>query len=80
MGEMLIKPCFSPQTEPYTVKLCYSVVLKHFWGNSQRTSLFSHKMAISERSNKIIRKFVFLNMFVKGKILRKIWICLNKFF
>ena len=57
-----------------------SVVLKHFVGNSQRTSLFSQKSGISERSTEILRKFVSLNMFENEEILRKIWICLNKFF
>ena len=28
------KKCFSPQIAPHTAKLCLSVVLKHFWGNS----------------------------------------------
>ena len=27
MGEILIKTCFSPQSEPYIAKLCFSVVL-----------------------------------------------------
>ena len=67
MGEILIKTFFSPQSEPHTAKLCFSVVLKHFVENSQRTSIFSQKMAISERSTVILRKFVFLNMFEKGK-------------
>ena len=43
MGEILTKTCSSPQSEPHTVKLCFSVVLKNFRGNSQRTSLFSPK-------------------------------------
>ena len=38
------------------------------------------KRAISERSTETLRKFVFLNMFEKGQILRKIWICLNNCF
>ena len=37
-------------------------------------------LIISERSTEILRKFVFLNKFEKGQILRKIWICLNNFF
>ena len=37
-------------------------------------------MTISETSNEILSKFVFLNMFEKEQILRKIWICLNNFF
>ena len=51
-----------------------------FWGNSQRTSLTSQKKKISETSTEILRKFVFLTMFEKWQILRKIWICLNIFF
>ncbi len=43
MGEILTKTKFSPQSEPHTAKLCFSVILKHFQGNSQRTSLFSQK-------------------------------------
>ena len=31
-------------------------------------------------STEILSQLVFLNMFEKGKILRKIWICLNNFF
>ena len=80
MGEILTKTCFSPQSEPHTAKLSFSVVLKHFWENSQRNSLFIQKMAISERRSEIHKRFVFLNMFEKGKILRKIWICLNNCF
>ena len=59
------------------LKLCFSVVLKHFLGNSQRTSLFIPNMTILERSTEKPRKFVFLYVFEKGHILRKIWICLN---
>ena len=42
-GEYLKKTCFCPQCEPHTARLCFSVVLKHFRGNSQKTSLFSQK-------------------------------------
>ena len=80
MGEILKKTCFSPLSEQHTDKLCFSVVLKHFFGNSQRTSLFIPNMTISERSTEKLRKFVFLYVFEKGHILRKIWICLNNFF
>ena len=37
------KNCFSPQNEPHTAKLGFSVALKHFWGNLLKTSLFSQK-------------------------------------
>ena len=70
-GTNINKNCFSPQSEPHTAKLCYSVVLKHFWENSLRTSLFSQKVTISERSTEILRRFFFLNMFKKGKSWRK---------
>ena len=43
MGINISKNCFSPQSEPHTAKLCLSVVLKHFLGNSHRTSLISPK-------------------------------------
>ena len=74
MREILTKTCFSPQSEQHRAKLCFSIVLKHFFGNLQRTSLFSQKVSISERSIEKLRKFVFLKMFEKGQILRKIWI------
>ena len=38
------------------------------------------KVTISEMSTEILRKYVFLTMFEKGQILRKIWICLSKLF
>ena len=49
MGEILIKTCFSTQSEPHTDKLCFSVVLKHFWRNSQVTSLFSQKKGLCQK-------------------------------
>ena len=83
-GTNINKNSFSPQNEPHRAKQCFSVVLKHFWGNSQRTSLFSpsQKVTISEKSTETLRKlcFFFLTSLTKGKILRKIWICLNNFF
>ena len=80
MGEILTKTYFSPQSEPHTAKLFFFVVLKHFGGNSQRTSLFIKRGTVAENSNEILRKFVFLNIFEKGQILRKIWIGLNNCF
>ena len=71
MREILTKTCFSPQIQLHTAKLFFSVLLKHFWENSQRTSLFSQKSDISERSTETHRKFVFPNKFEKGQILRK---------
>ena len=73
---MLIKKK-SPQSEPQSAKLCFSVFLKHFLRNSQRTSLFNPKSCYLIKSTEIHRKFVFLNKFEKRQILRKIWICLN---
>ena len=79
-GNKYFKKCFSPVSEPHTAKLCFSVVLKHFLGNSQRTSLFSPKIDYLRKEPRNTQKFFFLNKFEKGKILRKIWICLNNFF
>ncbi len=42
-GTNVNKKKISPQNEPHTAKLCFSVVLKHFWENSQETSLFIQK-------------------------------------
>ena len=50
MEEILTKPSFFP-SEPHTGKLCYTVVLKHFGGYSQRTSVFSPK------SDKSVQKY-----------------------
>ena len=75
--QILAKTLFLPKVSHIQ---CFSVILKHFRGNSQRTYLFSPKMTISEKSTEILRKFVFLNKFEKGQILRKIWVCLNFFF
>ena len=36
------------------------------------------KVTISERITEILRKFIFLNMFEKAQILRKIWSPQNK--
>ncbi len=81
MGEIFFKSNkFSPQSEPHTAKLCFSVVLKYFRGNSQRTSLFSPKFDYLRKEHRNTQKFVFLNIFEKGQIVRKIWICLNNFF
>ena len=57
---MIIKKnCFSPQSEPHTAKLCLSVVLKLFWVNSQRTSLFSQKVTLPETSMKYSESLYF---------------------
>ena len=37
------KNCISPKNEPHTAKLCFPVVLKHYPGNSQKSSLFIKK-------------------------------------
>ena len=63
------------------IQLNYAFLL--FWsifGKSHRKLLFLViKLTISETSTEILRKFVFLNMFEKWKIRRKIWICFNNF-
>ena len=76
--ETILTKKMSSQSEPHTAKLFFSVVLKYFWGNSQRTSIFSQKNLRKEHRN--AQKFVFLNKFEKLQILWKIWITLNKLF
>ena len=57
--------------------LCFEA----FSGEIHRELLFlDQKVTISERRTEILTKFVFLNMFENGQILRKIWICLNNCF
>ena len=60
---------------PHTAKPSFPVVLNCFRGNSLETSLFRQKITLSESISEILRKFVFLNKFEKGKIQWKIWIC-----
>ena len=44
----------------------FLVVLKHFGGNLQKTSLFiQKKVTITERSSEILRKITFLKKFEK---------------
>ena len=67
MGTKINKNCFSPYSEQHTAKQCFSVVLKHFRGYSQRTSLFSQKIGYLRKEHLNTQKFVFLNMLEKGK-------------
>ena len=53
------KNCFSPQSEPHTAKPCFSVVLKHFGGNSHRTSLFSPKSEYNRNKHRNTLKICF---------------------
>ena len=59
MEEILTKKGFSPQSEPHTAKLCISVVLKHFRGNSQKTSLFSPKSDYLRKEHRNTQKVCF---------------------
>ena len=80
-GININKNFFSPQTEPHTVKLYLSVVLKHFLGKFiENFSFLDTKVTLSKKITEILRKFVFLTMFEKEQILRKIWICLKNWF
>ena len=80
MGVILIKNVFLPKLSH--IQLNY--VFQLFWiifGEIHREHLFlDQKVTISERRTEILTKFVFLNMFENGQILRKIWICLNNSF
>ena len=45
--------------DPATVILCFSVVLKHFGENSQRTSLFSQKSDYLKKEHRNTQKVCF---------------------
>ena len=79
-GININKKCFSPQCVPHSVKLCLSVVLKHFWENSQRTSLFSQKSDYLWKEHWNTQKVCFSYHVWKGQILIKNWVCLNNCF
>ena len=48
MGEIITKKKFSPQSEPHTAKLCFSVVLNFFW-EIHREALFLLKKWRSQK-------------------------------
>ncbi len=59
MEQILTKKCFSPQNEPHTAKLCFSVVLKHFRANTLKTSLFSPKSDYLRKVHRNTQKVCF---------------------
>ena len=79
-GDKYLKKCFSPQCVPQTVKLCLSVVLKNFWENSHRTSLFSQKSDYLRNEHWNTQKVCFSYHVWIRQILIKNWIYLNNFF
>ena len=72
-GININKNCFSPQSEPHTAKLCLSVVLKNFWGNSWRNFLFRHKSNYLRNEHWNTLKHFFVSMFERGKSRGKFW-------
>ena len=60
------KKCFSPQSEPHTAKLSFSVVLNHFWGNSLKTSLFIQKIGYLRKKLRNNQKVCFSQQVWKG--------------
>ena len=60
------KNFYSLQIEPHTAKLCFSVVLKHFGGNSQRTSRFSQKSDYLRKEHWNTQKVCFSEHVWKG--------------
>ena len=64
MGGILTKTCYSTQVEPHTAKLCFSVSLKHFGGNSQKNSLFGQKSDYLRKERRNTQKVSF-----PGKVL-----------
>ena len=73
------KTCFLQKVRH--IKQNYAFLL--FWsifGEFMENFFFNIKVTIAETSTEKLSHNVFLTMFEKGKILRKIWICLNNFF
>ena len=60
------KVFFSPQSEPPRAKLCFSVVLKHFGRNSERSSLFSQNRGYLRKEHWNTQKFCFSKHVWKG--------------
>ena len=58
-GGKFNKICFSSQCEPHTAKLCFSVLLNHFWVNSETTSLFSPKCGYLREVDRNTQKVCF---------------------
>ena len=61
-----IKKKISPQSEPPRAKLCFSVVLKHFGRNSERSSLFSQKRGYLRKEHWNTQKVCFSKHVWKG--------------
>ena len=80
MGEILRKKYFFLKLSH--IQLNYAFLL--FWnifGVIHREFIFLvPKVIISESRTELLTKIVFLKIFEKGKILRKIWNCLNNSF
>ena len=69
---------FFPQNQTHRANnACFSVVLKHFWDNSLKNSLFSPKSEYLRKHLRNTSKVCFSQQFEKGQIQRKIWISLN---
>ena len=60
------KNCFSPKRETHSSKLCLSVVLKHFLGNSWRTFVFRHKSYYVTNGHWNTQKVCFSYQILKG--------------
>ena len=75
MGQLLTKTVFLHKMS--RIQLNYASLL--FWsifGLIHWKLLFLFKkLSISEKSTEILRKFVFLDKFEMGQVLKKIWIC-----
>ena len=61
------KEMFFSKREPHSAKLCLSVVLKLFEKIHRKLFFLNVKVTIWKTSTEILREFVFLNMFERGK-------------
>ncbi len=79
-GQILRKSVFLLKVSHIQINYAFFFVFKHFGENHRKVLFFCPKSDISEKCRETLRKFVFLNKFEKGQILRKIWICFKQIF
>ena len=72
MGQILTKKKNSPQNEPHTANVWFSVVLKHFRANSLKIPLFCQKSDYLRKDHKNTQKVFFLTNMNRGKPSRKL--------
>ncbi len=72
MGEILKKIVFLPKVSHIRLNYVFLLFCSFFVEIHRELLLLVQKVTISEKSTEILSKFVFLNNFEKGQILRTI--------